>query len=174
MNALIEQISTWLSSFVWPFLKEHPVGTAFMAIFTAWLTQKILRSKAKPSIADAKITVNISDFGPYNAAAVSFVAVNRGSKPCNLRSVQVLATDLTFRVVAVTDERVLEPIDLGKITGKLPMSIEAYKEKTVSFRAEHNIKGRYALPENLNLEVNFDCKTIRQEVNRVGDTDVFK
>jgi len=174
MNELIEQISTWFSSFVWPFLKEHPVGTGFMAIFTAWLTQKILRSKAKPSIADAKITVNISDFGPYNAAAVSFVAANHGSKPCNLRSVQVLATDLTFKVVAVTDERVLEPIDLGKITGTLPISIEASKEKMVSFRAEHNIKGRDALPEKLNLEVKFDCKTILQEVNRVGDTDVFK
>jgi len=174
MNALFDQISTWFSSFVWPFLREHPVGTVFMAIFTAWLTKKILRSKAKPNIANAKITVNISDFGPYNAAAVSFFAANRGSKPCNLRSVQVLATDLTFKVVAVTDERVLEPTDLGRITGKLPMSIEADKEKTVSFRAEHNIKGRDVLPENLNLEVEFDCKTIRQEVNRVGDTNVFK
>lgn len=174
MNELIEQISTWFSSSVWPFLKEHPVGTVFMAILTAWLTKKILRSKAKPSIADTKITVNTSDFGPYNAAAASFVAVNRGSKPCNLRSVQVLATDLTFRVVAVTDERVLQPTDLGRISGKLPMSIDECKEKTVSFRAEHNIKGRNALPQTLVVEVKFDCKTIRQRLNRVGNTDVFE
>jgi len=145
-----------------------------MGILTAWLTKKILRSKAKPSIADAKITVNTSEFAPYNVAAVSFVAANRGSKPCNLRSVQVLAPDLTFSVVAVTDERVLETTDLGKISGKLPMLIDGCKEKTVSFRAEHNIKGRKALPQTLVVEVKFDCKTIRKQLNRVGDTGVFE
>jgi hypothetical protein len=144
------------------------------AIVAAVASVKALFPKAKPGIADPKITINLSDHGPYNAFTGSFIAVNGGPKLCSLQGVKVSMTGLTFKVDAIAERMVLEIQELGRRSGELPMSITGYEQKTVSFRGTHNIRNQEALPRTLNLEVGFNCKTIRQELARVLNTNEYK
>jgi len=168
----LDQIVDWLRSCAWPFVRSHAmlivgIWAAVAATFSAWWARKALRPKARPRIVDPKITVATKKIMAYEAAAGSFVVANDGSKPCNLQEVRISAADLTFEVVAVTDEMVLSVDKLNKTAGKLPLLIRAYEHKTVFFNARHKIE---ELPQTLNLEAKLDCRTIRQEVNRVGKT----
>jgi hypothetical protein len=144
------------------------------AIVAAVASVKALFPKAKPGIANPKITINVSDFGPYNAFVGSFITDNDGPKLCSLQGVKVSATDLTFEVNAVAERIVLRLAELGRGSGELPMSVNGYEQKTISFGGTHNIRNQEALPRTLNLEVGFNCKTIRQELARVLNTNEYK
>ena len=69
---------------------------------------------------------------------------------------------------------VLEIQELGRRSGELPISITGYEQKTVSFRGTHNIRDQEALPQTLNLEVKFNCDTIRQKLARVLNTSEYR
>lgn len=146
------------------------IAGTIAAIVAAVASVRALFPKAKPGIADQKIIINLSDHGPYNAFIGSFIAVNGGPKLCSLQGVKVSMAGLTFEVDAIAERMVLEIQELGRRSGELPMSITGYEQKTVSFRGTHNIRNKEALPQTLNLEVKFNCETIRQELTRIGNT----
>ena len=150
------------------------IAGTIAAIVAAVASVKALFPKAKPGIADQKITINFSDHGPYNAFTGSFIAVNDGPKLCSLQCVKVSMAGSTFEVDAIAERMVLEIQELGRRSGELPMSITGYERKTVSFRGRHTIRNKEALPPTLNLEVEFNCETIQKELTRVPNTSEYK
>lgn len=175
------QISDWFTSFLWTFIKENivlliGVWGAVAATLGAFFTYKVLRPKAKPSIVDPGITINKSDFAPYNAAIGRFIAANDSPKPCNLLNVMISANNLTFDEYTVAEKLVLELNDLGKRSGELPALISEHEQKTFSFRSKHNIKMGDELPQYLILEVTFSSnkEPIRKRLNRIADTDQYR
>jgi len=162
-------------------MKEHItllIGAlgAISATIGAYFAFKLLRPKAKPSIVDPEISINLSDFGPYNAAIGRFIGANDGPKPCNLLNVMISANNLTFDEYTVAENVVLGVTDLGKRSGELPAFIKGHKHKTFSFRSTHNIKMGDELPQSLILEVTFSSNNepIRKRLNRIADTSQYR
>ena len=175
------QISDWLTSFLWPFIKENLVlliglwGTV-AATLGALFTYKILLPKSKPSIVDPEITIHKSDYSQYNISIGRFIAANDGSKPCNLLNVMISANNLHFVEYQIAEKLILGLTDFGKRGGVLPALISEHEQKTFSFRSRHNIKMNDELPQFLILEVTFSGikKPIRKRLNRIADTDQYR
>ena len=74
--------------------------------------------------------------------------------------VQVLHESLSFEISDVFDEiREETPLrDGGKIGIQLPLQINGNKTKNIFFIGSHKIETLEELPEELSLEVSFDCK----------------
>ena len=74
--------------------------------------------------------------------------------------VQVLHESLNFQISDISDE-IREEIPLqnkGKIGMQLPFSINSNKTKRIFFIGSHTIETLEELPENLSLEITFDCR----------------
>jgi hypothetical protein len=181
MQTIIENISTWFSLSLWPFIKENlvlliGVWGAIAATLGALFTYKILRPKSKPSIVDPEITINKSDVPQYNTAIGRFIAANDGPKPCNLLNVMISANNLTFVEYKIAEKFILGLADLGKRGGELPALISEHEQKTFSFTSRYNIKRNDELPQFLLLEVTFSGikEPIRKRLSRIADTNKYR
>lgn len=162
--ASLEQIFSWLAKSLWPLLKQHviPLTTiclAAVAIYVILLMKRLLQSKAEPDITHAHIKIEPCDLPSFRYMQGDFVAVNSGHKPCNIMRAQVLHESLNFEISDMSDE-VREEItqqDKGKIGLKLPLVINGNKTKRVLFFGSHKLETLEELPDNLSLEVTFDC-----------------
>ena len=163
--ASLEQIFYWLAKSLWPLLKQYTIPlttiwSAVVAIYIIFLMKRLLRSKAEPDITYAHIKVEPCDLPSFRYIQGSFLATNSGHKPCNIMRVQVLHENLNFEISDISDE-IREEItlrDRNKIGIKLPLSISGNKTKKNFFIGSHKIETLEELPENLSLEVTFDCK----------------
>jgi len=74
--------------------------------------------------------------------------------------VQVLHESLNFEISDIYDEiREENPLrDRGKIGIQLPLKINGNKTKQIFFIGSHKIETLEELPEELSLEVTFDCR----------------
>jgi len=122
--------------------------------------KKLFRSKAEPDITYTQIKIEPCDLPSYRFIQGSFVAVNSGHKPCRVMQVQVLHEILHFDISDVFDEiREDNPLrDRGKIGIQLPLQINGNKTKKIFFIGSHKIETLEELPEELSLEVTFDCR----------------
>ena len=161
----LEQIFRWLAKSLWPLLKQHAIPitaiwAAAAAIYIILLMKKLFRSKAEPDITFTQIKVEPFDLPSYRFIQGSFVAVNSGHKPCNVMRVQVLHESLNFEISDVFDEIREETTlrDRGKIGIQLPLQINGNKTKRIFFIGSHKIETLEELPEELSLEVTFDCR----------------
>jgi hypothetical protein len=163
--ASLEKIFHWLAKSLWPLLKQYaiPLSTVWVAaaaIYIILLMKRLLRSKAEPDITYAHIKVEPCDLPSFRYIQGSFLAANSGHRSCNIIQVQVLHESLNFQISDISDET-MEEINLqkkGKIGIKLPLSIYGNKTKKIFFIGSHKIETLEELPENLSLEVTFDCK----------------
>jgi hypothetical protein len=163
--ASLEQIFIWLAKSLWPLLKQHviPLTIIFLAaiaIYIVLLMRRLLQSKAEPDITYAHIKVEPCDLPSFRYMQGNFVTVNSGHKPCNLTQVQVLHESLNFEISDISDE-IGEELTLqnkGKIGVKLPLVIYGNKTKRISFFGSHKIETIEELPDNLSLEVTFNCR----------------
>ena len=161
----LEQIFRWLAKSLWPLLKQHAIPitaiwAAAAAIYIIFLMKRLFRSKAEPDITHAQIKVEPCDLPSYRYIQGSFVAVNSGHKPCNVMHVQVLHESLNFEISDISDE-IREEIalqDRGKVGKQLPLQINGNKTKRILFFGSHRIETLEELPEELSLEVTFDCR----------------
>jgi len=163
--ANLEQIFRWLAKSLWPLIKEHAIPIAAIwaaaaAIYIILHIKKLFRSKAEPDVTYAQIKVEPFDLPSYRYIQGSFVAANSGHKPCNVMRVQVLHESLNFEISDIFDDiREETPIrDRGKIGIQLPLSINGNKTKKIFFIGSHIIETLEELPEELSLEVTFDCR----------------
>lgn len=163
--ASLEQIFRWLAKSLWPLLKQYAIPIAAIwaaaaAIYIIFKIKKLFRSKAEPDITYTQIMVEPFDLPSYRFIQGSFVAVNSGHKPCNVMRVQVLHESLNFEISDVFDEIREENTlrDRGKIGLQLPLQINGNKTKKVFFIGSHKIETLEELPEELSLEVTFDCR----------------
>jgi hypothetical protein len=163
--ASLEQVFSWLAKSLWPLLKQHVIPLtiiclAVVAIYVILLMRKLFQSKAEPDITYAHIKVEPCDLPSFRYIQGSFVAVNSGHKPCKIMRIQVLHESLNFELSDISDE-IREEITLqerGKIGLKLPLVIYGNKTKRFSFFGSHKIETLEELPDNLSLEVTFDCR----------------
>ena len=163
--ASLEQIFRWLAKSLWPLLKQHAIPitaiwAAAAAIYIILLMKKLFRSKAEPDITYTQIKIEPFDLPSYRFIQGSFVAVNSGHKPCNVMRVRVLHESLNFEISDIFDE-IREDIalrDRGKIGIQLPLQINGNKTKRIFFIGSHKIETLEELPEELSLEVTFDCR----------------
>ena len=163
--ASLEQIFHWLAKSLWPLLKQHAIPitaiwAAAAAIYIILLMKKLFRSKAEPDVTYAQIKVEPFDLPSYRYIQGSFVAVNSGREPCNVMRMQVLHESLNFDISDISDE-IREEItlrDRGKIGKQLPLQINGNKTKKIFFIGSHKIETLEELPEELSLEVTFDCR----------------
>ena len=163
--ASLEQIFRWFAKSLWPLLKQHAIPitaiwAAAAAIYIILLMKKLFRSKAEPDVTYAQIKIEPFDLPSYRYIQGSFIAVNSGHKPCNVMRVQVLHGSLHFEISDVFDEiREETPLrDRGKIGIELPLQINGNKTKQIFFIGSHKIETLEELPEELSLEVTFDCR----------------
>lgn len=163
--ASLEQIFQWLAKSLWPPLKQYAIPltaiwAAAAAIYIIFLMKRLLRSKAEPDITYIRIKIEPCDLPSFRYIQGSFIATNSGHKPCNITRVQVLHESLNFRISDISDE-IREEITLqekGKIGIKLPLSIKGNKTKKFFFMGSHKVETLEELPENLSLEITFDCR----------------
>jgi hypothetical protein len=75
-------------------------------------------------------------------------------------NVQVLHESLNFDISDISDEiREENPLrDRSKIGKQLPLQINGNKTKKIFFIGSHKIETLEELPEELSLEVTFDCR----------------
>jgi len=163
--ASLEQISSWLAKSLWPLVKQHAIPiiaiwAAAAAIYIILLMKKQFRSKAEPDITYAQIKIEPFDLPSYRYIQGNFVAVNSGRTPCNLMSVQVMHESLDFEISDIYDEIREDNAlrDRGKIGKQLPLQIIGNKTKKIFFIGSHKIETLEELPEELSLEVTFDCR----------------
>ncbi len=163
--ANLEQIFRWLAKSLWPLLKQYaiPITAIWAAVATIYIIfkiKKLFRSKAEPDITYVQIKVEPFDLPSYRYIQGSFVAVNSGHKPCTVMNVQVLHESLNFDISDISDEiREENPLrDRGKIGKQLPLQINGNKTKRIFFIGSHKIETLEELPEELSLEVTFDCR----------------
>lgn len=163
--ASLEQIFGWLVKTLWPLLKQHAtllatIWAAGAAIYIIILIKRLFRSKAEPDVTYAQIKVEPCDLPSFRYIQGSFVAANSGHKPCSVMGVQVLHESLNFDISDITDEireqNTLQ--DRGKIGKQLPLQINGNKTKKIFFIGSHKIETLEELPEELSLEVTFDCR----------------
>jgi len=163
--ASLEQIFRWLAKTLWPLLKQHAtllttIWVAAAAIYIILLMKRLFRSKAEPDVTYAQVKVEPCDLPSFRYIQGSFVAVNSGRTSCNLMRVQVLHESLNFDISDISDE-IREEItlqDRGKIGKKLPLQVNGNKTKRILFIGSHKIETLEEIPENLSLEVTFDCR----------------
>ena len=161
----LEQIFRWLAKSLWPLLKQHAIPliivfSATAGIYIILLIKRLLRSKAEPDVTYAQIEVEPCDLPSFRYIQGSLVAVNSGKKPCSLMQLQVLHDNLIFKISDISDET-REGTTLqnkGKIDIQLPLLINGNKTKKFLFIGSHKIETLEELPENLYLEVTFDCR----------------
>ena len=163
--ANLEQILRWLAKSLWPLLKQYAlpitaIWAAVAAIYLIFKTKKLFRSKAEPDITYAQIKIEPFDLPSYRFIQGSFLAVNSGHKPCNVMRVQVLHESLEFEISDIYDEaREDNPLrDRGKIGKQFPLQINGNKTKRIVFIGSHKIETLEELPQELSLEVTFDCR----------------
>jgi hypothetical protein len=163
--ASLEQIFSWLAKSLWPLLKQHVIPLtiiclAAVAIYIILLMRKLFQSKAEPDITYAHIKLEPCDLPSFRYMQGSFIAVNSGRKPCNIMRIQVLHENLNFEFSDISDE-ITEEItqqEKGKIGLKLPLVLYGNKTKRISFFGSHKIETIEELPDDLSLEISFDCK----------------
>jgi hypothetical protein len=163
--ASLEQIFHWLAKSLWPSLQQYAIPitaiwAAAAAIYIILLMKRLLRSKAEPDITYVRIKIEPCDLPSFRYIQGSFIATNSGHKPCNITRVQVLHESMNFQISDISDE-IREEITLqerGKIGIKLPSSIKGNKTKKFLFMGSHKIETIEELPENLSLEVTFNCR----------------
>jgi hypothetical protein len=122
--------------------------------------KRLLRSKAEPDITYAHIKVEPCDLPSFRYIQGGFMATNSGHKPCNIMRVHMPDESLNFQISDISDE-IRDEITLqnkGKIGMQLPLSIGGNKTKRIFFIGSHKIETLDELPENLSLEVTFDCR----------------
>jgi hypothetical protein len=163
--ASLEQIFRWLTKSLWPLLRQYaiPLTTIWTAVATIYIIfkiKKLFRSKAEPDITYAQIKIEPFDLPSYRYIQGSFIAANSGHKPCNVMRVQVLYESLNFEISDIYDEtREENPLrDRGKIGKQLPLQINGNKTKRIFFIGSHKIETLEELPEELSVEVTFDCR----------------
>ena len=162
--ASLEQMFRWLAKSLWPLLKQYTIPltaiwVAAAAIYIIFKIKKLFRSKAEADITFTQIKIEPFDLPSYRFIQGSFVAVNSGHKPCNVMSVRVLHESLNFEISDVFDEiREDNPLRVrGEIGIQLPLQINGNKTKQIFFIGSHKIEIIEELPEELSLEVTFDC-----------------
>lgn len=163
--ASLEQISLRLVKSLWPVLRKNAIPitaiwVAVAAIYIILLIKKLFRSKAEPDITYAQIKIEPCDLPSFRYIQGSVIAVNSGGIPCNIMRVQVLGENLDFNISDISYE-VREEITLqqrGKIGKQLPLSIDGNKTKRIFFIGSHKIETLEELPEELSLEVTFNCR----------------
>jgi hypothetical protein len=163
--ASLEQIFHWLAKSLWPLLNQHVIPLiiiclAAVAIYIILLTKRLFRSKAEPDITHAQIKVEPCDLPSFRYIEGSFIAVNSGHKPYNIMRVQIQHESQNFEISDISDEIREEVTQRNKCkTGiKLPILINGNRTKRIFFIGSHKIETLEELPENLSLEVTFDCK----------------
>ena len=155
-----EQISTWFTRTLWPFVEEH--ATVLSAVLAALLVLLLILKKklfgSVPGIADGQVRIDPCDLPPCRFFTGSIVAMNRGRRRCNLLSVQLLHESLKFEFSDITDRREeeLTPPDRGTIGIQLPVSVKAKEEKKIFFFGYHRMATTEELPETLSLKVTFN------------------
>ncbi|MHC4323511.1 MAG: hypothetical protein ACYSUX_04475 [Planctomycetota bacterium] len=130
------------------------------AIYIIFKTKKLFRTKAEPDITFVQIKIEPFDLPSFRFIQGSFVAVNSGQKPCNVTNVQVLHESLNFDISDISDE-IRDEItvrDKGKLGNKIPLEINSNKTKKIIFIGSHKIETLEELPEEVSLEVTFDCR----------------
>jgi len=163
--ASLEQIFRWLAKTLWPLIKQHAtllatIWAAAAAIYIILLIKRLFRSKAEPDVTYAQVKIEPCDLPSFRYIQGSFVTVNSGRTPCNVMSVQVLHESLNFDISDISDE-IREEIalqDRVKIGKQLPLQINGNKTKKIFFFGSHKIETLEELPEELSLEVTFDCR----------------
>ena len=163
--ASLEDIFGWLVKSLWPLLKQHAtllvtIWAAAAAVYIIILIKRLFRSKAEPDVTYAQIRVEPCDLPSFRYILGSFVAANSGHKPCSVIRVQVLHESLNFDISDISDE-IREQIsqqDRGKIGKQLPLQIKGNKTKKIFFIGSHKIETIEELPEDVTLEVTFDCR----------------
>jgi hypothetical protein len=163
--ASLEQIFRWLAKTLWPLLKQNAaliatIWAAAAAIYIILLIKRLFRSKAEPDITYAQIKIEPFDLSSFRYIQGSFVAVNSGRTPCNVMRIQVLHESLNFDISDIYDEIREDNAlrDKGKIGKQLPLQIIGNKTKKIFFIGSHKIETLEELPEELSLEVTFDCR----------------
>ena len=163
--ANLAQLIRWLAKSLWPLLKQYaiPITAIWVAAATIYIIfkiKKLFRSKAEPDITYTQIKIEPCDLPSYRFIQGSFVAVNSGHKPCNIMHVQVLHESQHFEISDVFDEIREDNAlrDRGKIGIKLPLQINGNKTKQIFFIGSHKLEILEELPEELSLEVTFDCR----------------
>jgi hypothetical protein len=163
--ASLGQIFDWLAKSLWPLLKQHvmPLTAIFLAaiaIYIVLLIKRLFRPKAEPDITYARIKLEPCDLPSFRYMQGSFVVVNSGRTPCNITRVAVLHENPDFQISDISDEAREEITlqDRGKIGVKLPLAIRGNRTKRVFFFGSHKLETLEELPENLSLEVTFNCR----------------
>ncbi|MHC4555854.1 MAG: hypothetical protein ACYTFW_02865 [Planctomycetota bacterium] len=160
----IEQIFEWFVKSLWTILKEHAtlISTIWAAIATTYIIFLIRRSlpKAEPDIKEAQVRIDPCDLPSFRFFKGSFVAINSGRKRCNLIGLRVLHESLKFEISYIVDERRgdLAAHDKDTTSEQLPLLINRNKKKRIFFAGIHEVVTFAELPENLSLEVTFDCR----------------
>lgn len=164
-TASLEQIFRWLAKSLWPLLKQHSIPitaiwAAVAAIYIIFKIKKLFRSRAEPDITYAQIKIEPFDLPSFRFIQGSFIVVNSGHQPCNVMRVRVLHESLNFEISDIFDEIREENTlrDKGKIGVLLPLQINDNKTSKIFFIGSHKIETLEELPENLSLEVTFDCR----------------
>jgi hypothetical protein len=164
-TASLEQILHWSAKSLWPLLKQHAIPIAAIwaavaAIYIIFKIKKLFRSKAEPDITYAQIKIEPFDLPSFRFIQGSFIAVNSGHQPCNVLRVRVLHESLNFEITDISDEirDQINPREKGKIGIQLPLQINGNKTSKIFFIGSHKIETLEKLPENLSLEVTFDCR----------------
>jgi hypothetical protein len=163
--ASLEQIFYWLVKSIWPLLKQYaiPITTIWVtaaAVYFILLMKRLLRTKAEPDITHAHIKVEPCDLPSFRYIQGSFIAVNSGHKPCKIMRVKVLHENLNFQIsdISVETREDISFQSRGKIGAQLPLSINGNKTKRIFFLGSHKMETLEELPDNLSLEVTFDCR----------------
>jgi hypothetical protein len=163
--ASLEQVFRWLAKSLWPLLNQHIIPLAIIclaaiAIYIILLTRRLFRSKAEPDITHAQIKIEPCDLPSFRYIQGNFIAVNSGRKPYNIMQVQIQHESMNFELSDISDE-IREEITLqnkGKTGIKLPLSINGNRTKRIFFMGSHKIETLEELPENISLQVTFDCR----------------
>lgn len=163
--ASLLQIFHWLAKSLWPLIKQYTIPlftiwVAAAAVYIILIIKKLFRTKAEPDITHAHIKVEPCDLPSFRYIEGSFIATNSGHIPCNIMRVQVLHEILNFQVNNISDEIGDESTlqNKDKIDINLPLSINGNKTKRIFFIGSHKIETLEELPENLSLELTFDCR----------------
>ena len=153
----LEQISTWFTRTLWPFLKDNPavLGAILVVLLLLILRRKLTRSV--PRIADCQVRVEPCDLPPCRFFTGTIVASNKGSKSYSLQNLKLSHGHYNFEISDITDRRNKEitPPERGVIGIKLPIKFRAREKREIYFFGYHRIAKTEELPEKLSLIVTF-------------------
>lgn len=171
----LEQVSTWFTRTLWPFLEDRPavLGAILVVLLLLILILMMKLKRSMPRIADGQVRVEPCDLPPCRFFTGTIVGSNRGRKNCSLQNLQLLHRHFKFEISDITDRRdkELTAPERGVIGIRLPIKFRAKEEKKIHFFGYHRIAKAEELPDNLSLKVTFNGrkKTLLYSLVRVLD-----